>query len=244
MTRTPRQNIVGTPISVQIIKGLSLTETVLENTDALIQSAADPALAGKALSDDKPAEGQDTLYIGNGTDVSSGTGTGEKLELPQTGITGKPGFAKPASVRYLPTRMELQIPSLNVSGNILSVERIDGTYPVEWLGMDLGLLADTALPGRGNAVIAAHNTVSSDEYGPFALIAELEPGDRFFVRDDANQILIFEVYSNEKIGAYDFDALFGIAGQYDSTVTLLTCEDERAEGGYASRRIVSAKQIG
>ncbi len=92
-------------------------------------------------------------------------------------------------------------------------------------------------------MIAAHNTVSFDEYGPFALIMSLEQGDRFFIRDRENRILIYEVYSNEKIGAYDHEALFTAAGMYDSTVTLLTCEDERPEGGYASRRIVSAKQV-
>ena len=139
--------------------------------------------------------------------------------------------------------MELQIPSLDVCAEIFSVEQINGYYPVEWLEMASGLLADTSLPGKGQSVIAAHNTVSSDEYGPFALIAELDEGDRFFIRDEENRLLIFEVYANEKIDAYDYEGLFSAAGQYDSTVTLLTCEDERAEGGYASRRIVSARQI-
>ena len=109
--------------------------------------------------------------------------------------------------------------------------------------MDAGLLEGTALPGDGLTVLAAHNTLSHEKYGPFALISALEEGERIFVRDENDSIMIFEVYSNAKIEASDVPGLFAAASEYDPSLTLLTCEDEMITGGYASRRIVSARKI-
>ena len=166
--------------------------------------------------------------------------------LPDTGITGKVKNSiakKPASVQYKPANMELQIPSLGVTSDIVFVDSIDNYYPVEWLGMDSGLLEGTSLPGEGFSVIAGHNTLSSDTLGPFALIFSMEIGDHFFIRREDNKLMIFEIFSNEKISKYDFESLYKIGYSCDNTVTLLTCEDEQTEGGYASRRIVTAKMI-
>ena len=166
------------------------------------------------------------------------------LELPLTGITGLTNTDMKASVKYTPVDMELQIPMLDVTSKIVSVEPdADGVYPVTWLGMDAGLLSGTSLPGEGISVIAAHNTLNAEEYGPFALIATLAEGDRFFISREDEGLMVFEVYANEKIGASDVDELYQTASLYGSTVTLLTCEDERPEGGYASRRIVSAREV-
>ena len=160
-------------------------------------------------------------------------------ELPKTGLSAKPA-AKPAAVKYPGTGMELLIPSLGVTSSIVTVDFTDGEYQVEWLGMDAGLLEGSALPGKGLSVIAAHNTLGKEEYGPFARLAELNPGDRFFVRS-AEGLKIFTVYANEKIGARDGAALRAAASRHENTLTLLTCADEQPGGGYASRRIVSAK---
>lgn len=171
---------------------------------------------------------------------------GELAVLPETGITLKNGFSrdsKPASLEYKPVRMELQLPSLDVSGEIVSVEHDENGYPIQWLEMNVGLLADADMPGEGFSVLAAHNTLDADTFGPFALIKAFRPGDRIFIRTDDNSLMIFEVYSNEKINEYDFEALYQQGSIYDNTVTLLTCEDERPEGGYINRRIVSARKI-
>ena len=159
-------------------------------------------------------------------------------ELPKTGLTVAQSV-KPESVKYQRIGMELMIPSLDVTAQIVSVDHEDGGYPVEWLGMDAGLLDGSALPGEGISVIAAHNTINKEEYGPFALLAKLQPGDRFFVRK-GETLKSFTVYANEKIGAADTAALERIASRHEKSLTLLTCEDERQEGGYASRRIVAA----
>ena len=167
-------------------------------------------------------------------------------ELPKTGITNASAsrsLNRLMSVSYQPMSMDLLIPGLNVESSIVMIEPVDGVYPVELLGNDSGLLAGTARPGEGLSVIAAHNTLDADEYGPFALIGTLEKGDRFFVRNEEGELMIFEVYTNEKIGSHDGAALYQAASQYSNTITLLTCEDERPEGGYASRRIVTARMI-
>ena len=167
-------------------------------------------------------------------------------ELPETGITTVNGFDRanmPASVSYVPTNMMLQIPTLNIMSSIVEIEPEDGRYPVEWLGFEAGLLEGTAKPGEGISVLAAHNTLNKSDYGPFALIMEMDEGDRFFVSDEDGSILIFQVYANEKIGSHDYDALWNVASEFGNTVTLLTCEDERAEGGYASRRVIAARRV-
>ena len=49
---------------------------------------------------------------------------------------------------------------------------------------------------------------------------------------------------NTKISEYDFDGLQRISETDDNSLTLITCEDERVEGGYANRRIIAARPIG
>ena len=97
-----------------------------------------------------------------------------------------------------------------------------------------------ALPGSGISVISAHNTLNKEEFGPFAAIRQLNDGDIIFVRKPNGELIRFQIYANMKIEADDFDSLRQAASSYENTLTLLTCEDERPEGGYASRRIVSA----
>lgn len=166
-------------------------------------------------------------------------------ELPKTGIngTGIVTAEKPASVNYKPVNMELQIPGLNVFSEIVTVPVTDEGYAVAWLGNDAGLLEGSALPGEGISVIAGHNTLNAEEFGPFAAIRQMDEGERFFVMNTKGKLMTFEVYANEKIGSHDTEALRKAALVYDNTLTLLTCEDELPEGGYASRRIVSAKYI-
>ena len=166
-------------------------------------------------------------------------------ELPKTGISGMNYSVsqKPASVNYRPVYMELQIPTLNIISNIVNIDLVDGSYPVEWLGGNVGVLQYTNLPGEGVSVIAGHNTLDADEYGPFALISTLGQGERIFVRTGDNQLMAFEVYANEKINKNDVSGLMETAARYENTVTLLTCEDESPDGGYANRRIVSARII-
>ena len=164
-------------------------------------------------------------------------------ELPRTGLAGTAAGRRPSSVRYRDLELLLQVPSLDLSTEILSVPLQDGTYPVEWLGTKAGLLAETDLPGEGHSVIAAHNTLNADEFGPFALLGALREGDLFFIQDSRGNMLTYRVFDSDKITETDVEALIRTAERFENTVTLLTCEDERSEGGYASRRIVTAHLI-
>ena len=140
--------------------------------------------------------------------------------------------------------MKLSIPDVIAESSIVMVEPdADGVYPVEWLGMQSALLAGSALPGQGHSIIVGHNTLNTEEYGPFALLSTLEEGDRIFISGSNDQLMIFQVYANEKIGSHDIESLYKVSAAFENTVTLLTCEDEMLTGGYASRRIVSAKLI-
>lgn len=165
-------------------------------------------------------------------------------ELPKTGITAPKGEAMPLSMNYKPLNMELQIPGLNIISKIVTIPQTEKGYPVEGLGMDAGLPEGFPLPGEGVSVIAGHNTLNADEFGPFAAIRQLNKGDLIFVRDAKGKLMAYEVYGNEKIGSHDVYALERTASLYENTLTLLTCEDELPGGGYASRRIVSAKLTG
>ena len=164
-------------------------------------------------------------------------------EMPKTGfstrgITALP--AKPLSVNYKMTNFILEIPSLSVSADIVDVPFMDDEYPVTWLDANVGMLEGSAKPGEGTCVITGHNHLSTMEAGPFAFIQYLEKGDKLFVVDKWGQMKSFTVYANEKIAETDIAGFEQIAAAYENSMTLITCEDERAEGGYASRRIIAA----
>lgn len=163
-------------------------------------------------------------------------------EWPKTGLTGKISN-KPASVSYQPLNIELIIPSLDLYTEIVSLDIVDGEWQIEWLGENVGLLQGTQFPGEGLSIIAGHNTLNQYEYGPFALLAGMEMGDRFFIRMNDGVLKIFEVCANEKIDSHDIAALYEASSGYDSVIALMTCEDELPEGGYANRRIIVGKEI-
>ena len=144
-------------------------------------------------------------------------------------------------IEYEDTGMILEIPSLSVSAEIVVAPFIDGAYSVYWLGNTAGLLEGTALPGQGPSVIAAHNHLSKSESGPFVMLQYLKLGDKIFVMDQDGGMQSFTVYENTKIAEDDVSGLTALARGHDRPLLLLTCEDERAEGGYANRRIIAAE---
>jgi LPXTG-site transpeptidase (sortase) family protein len=165
-------------------------------------------------------------------------------ELPATGFSSlRPTVLpeQPKDLRYEPVRMHLMLPMLDRDVELVTMPREGNSWAAAWLGSDAGILEGSALPGEGVSVIAGHNTLNDTDYGPFALLAALDIGDVLYVRRSDGELLRFTVYLNEKIGAGDADALQKSALVYENTLTLLTCEDALPEGGYASRRIVSAK---
>ena len=93
-------------------------------------------------------------------------------------------------------------------------------------------------------LLTGHNHLNTTEAGPFALLDTLKDGDRIFVTDPENNLQIFEVYLNTKIEETDFAGLWHVSETDAKSMTLITCEDEQADGSYANRRIVAARPIG
>lgn len=168
-------------------------------------------------------------------------------ELPKTGFsTVHPTVlsAQPKEISYKPENIVLQIPSLDLKADIVSVPYADGEYPVEWLDMQVGMLEGSAKPGEGYTVLTGHNTLNSTEVGPFAFLSFLEEGDMIFLLNRYNELKPYTVYAVEKISATDSASLERIACMNKNSLTMITCEDELPEGGYASRRLVAAKPVG
>lgn len=167
----------------------------------------------------------------------------EMQELPRTGFSARSPqvlAAKPLSINYVHTGLVLQIPSLDVSADIVQVPFGDDEFPVQWLGGSAGLLQGSARPGEGVSVLTGHNHLSGTEAGPFAFLLQLEPGTKLFVLEENGGIIPFTVIRSELVAAEDVSALETIIDQFENALTLLTCENERAAGGYADRRVVIA----
>ena len=160
-------------------------------------------------------------------------------ELPGTGFSAVHAESlpeKPAAVNYRPTGMTLQIPSLDVQVEVLEIPYTDGEYPVTWLGASAG-----SLEGYEH-MFAAHNHLNTTEAGPFARISLLEDGTRIFLTDGAGELTVYEVYANLRLEPTEFAAV-AEETERSAAIALITCEDERATGGYASRRVVFAKPV-
>ncbi len=168
----------------------------------------------------------------------------EGIALPKTGFsTASLLLEKPMDLNYKPLKRTLEIPSVSVSSEIVSVPFAGGEYPVTWLGADAGLLEGSALPGKGQSVLTGHNHLNTTEAGPFANLNSITAGDRIFVRNERGNLQVFVVYANMKVAENDISGVNRIIASDPQSLTLITCEDERPEGGYANRRVVAAKPL-
>ena len=166
----------------------------------------------------------------------------EDCKLPATGFSSVRPTAlseQPAALRYEPVRMRLMLPTLEEDIELVTLPREGNTWAADWLGADAGILEGSDIPGRGMAVIAAHNTLNDTTYGPFAMLATMEKGDRIFVTGGDGELLSFEVYANELVEPDGLAAIEALAEE--NALVLLTCENEAIGGGYLNRRAVFAK---
>ena len=192
-----------------------------------------------------------TIYGGYEVRRSSDSGSGQAFfrfpmgmeELPRTGLSSRsPQFSerKPLSLNYAQTGLVLQIPSLDVSADVVQVPFEGDEYQVQWLGDSAGLLQGSARPGEGVSVLTGHNHLSGTEAGPFAFLSQLEPGTKIFVIKENAEIISFSVIRSESVAAEDISGLETIVNQFENALALVTCENERFSGGYADRRVVIA----
>ena len=150
---------------------------------------------------------------------------------------------QPKNVSYRPLRMRIQIPVLNTEAELVTIPFTENSWPVEWLGNHAGVLEGSEVPGKGISIVAAHNTLNNMEYGPFALLSTLAVNDTIFINAPDGSMQLFRVYANELIAPDGIAQLMSIASDADNVLFLVTCEDERPEGGYAGRRVVAAKPL-
>ncbi len=183
--------------------------------------------------------GRPIYYIGDGTTLFGSGNT-----LPATGFPTRiqvPLSVKPANINYETLSMRIQIPAINVDVELTGVPEVDGTWAVEWLANQAGLLSGSAMPGEGYAMIAAHNHLNTMEIGPFAMLFSLEENDRIFVNTADDGLQIYSVYANELLEPDDMQKMASIAQSEENSIILVTCENEMVEGGYMNRRAVFAK---
>lgn len=165
-------------------------------------------------------------------------------QLPATGFSAfhvTPLRERPQSLAYGTTGLTLQIPVLDVMESVISVPVEDGSYPVEWLDRNIGLLEGSALPGEGITVLTGHNHLNTMEAGPFVFIGTLEYNDRLFITNENNDLQSFKVYANYKVSSREFVTI--LDDLKENSLVLITCEDEAVEGGYVNRRIIFAEPI-
>lgn len=164
--------------------------------------------------------------------------------LPATGFSAEhvtPLRERPQELSYGNTGLTLQIPGLDVAEPILTLPEENGSFPVEWLGRNIGLLEGSAKPGEGITVLTGHNHLNTAEAGPFLFLGTLSEGDKVMVSNVRDELISFKVYGNYKISTDDFGSIIDYLKE--NTLVMITCEDESAEGGYINRRVILAEPL-
>ncbi len=149
------------------------------------------------------------------------------------------GFSLPPgtvnSITHQGVATQLFIPRLNLNSNVTLAPIEDQTWKVADLAQKVGHLEGTAPPGSdSNIVLAAHVTLSSGEYGPFAGLGQLTAGDDLYVYS-GQEIFRYQVDGNQKVDRTAIDITYPTeTGQ----ITLITCNNWSAEEGRYMERLV------
>ena len=170
----------------------------------------------------------------------------DRCSLPATGILSAASAAisdMPQDISYNKSGLTVQIPSLSVEAEIVTVPFTENEWPVNGLGARAGLLEGSAFPGEGYSIIAGHNTLNRDEVGPFGGLAAMKENDKIFVNGSRGNTLRYSVYANELIEPDDFGTIADIAEQNPGSLILVTCENESLDGTYLNRRVIFAEPL-
>ena len=168
-------------------------------------------------------------------------------ELPASGFT-------PNMVTNLPTQsagfytsfsnLYLEIPSLQISADIIGVPKINDKWEVSWLGDRLGFLEGTTFPTwNGNSGITGHVYDANGMPGVFHDLKDLKWGDEVLVHA-YGQVYVYEVRTVERyVHPGDTSSVY----QHEDFpwLTLITCRDyDEESNSYGSRVVVRAVQTG
>ncbi|NMA11979.1 MAG: sortase [Chloroflexi bacterium] len=165
------------------------------------------------------------------------------IPLPMTGFSIYRNFlpSKPMELSYVSLGMELQLPLLDVTTQLVWVPLTDNHWEVEGLEDRGGVLEGSAIPGEGVSMIAAHNHLTNQRIGPFLFIGNLKENDRIFVRKSNGELIEFVVRYNALYKPNEFAEVSEKAFEYDKTLVLITCENESYNGSYLDRRVIFAE---
>lgn len=211
----------------QLIRIVSLAPLMASRTDQTVDEPLSVAVEPQA---ETPAEVTESNILASP----------EQAEMAR-------GFAIPDgavdSVTQAGLANRLVIPKLNVDSPIVLSPIENQTWKVDHLGQDkVGHLEGTAPAGSGsNMVVAAHVTVSAGVYGPFAGLAQLEPGDEVIVYDEGRQYR----YIVDGYQLVDRTAVEVTNPTDRGQITLITCSNwDHNEQRYVERLIVTGHLSG
>jgi len=95
------------------------------------------------------------------------------------------GEQKPDDQVLGSTVLRIRIPALGLDSVVKRVSYIQGAWDISNLGMEVGWLETTPLPGlSGNTVLVGHLNMKGGAQGPFYHLVQLEPGMEVVVNFD------------------------------------------------------------
>lgn len=162
-------------------------------------------------------------------------------QLPAT------GFA-PGIITALPLQTEsytiesglwIEIPSLNVSEEIVGVPLNDSQWDVTWLNDQIGWLQGTTYPTwNGNSALTGHVYDSNGLPGPFVNLGNLRYGDTIIIHLNGQQY----IYSVRATMSVTPSSTYWLTRHEDyAWITLVTCQHyNEASNSYDYRRVVRA----
>jgi LPXTG-site transpeptidase (sortase) family protein len=187
----------------------------------------------------EPRDGSDDVSLPGTGDGSVGGLNNEAAIWP----VSEPGTVKGISLpSNLPTDntsvVRVIIPSIHLDSLVKNAPFSGKTWDVDGLGMNVGWLEKTSLPGLGgNTVLAGHLTLDNTSIGPFRYLLYLQPGAEIRVYTQKS-IYLYQV--DFQIRAETKDAAI-VKNTSEPRLTLITCSQwDRNAKEYKARRAVVA----
>jgi LPXTG-site transpeptidase (sortase) family protein len=148
------------------------------------------------------------------------------------------GISLPANRSDYTSVVRITIPSIHLDTLVKNAPFTGKTWDVEQLGMNVGWLENTSLPGKGgNTVLAGHLTLDNTSIGPFRYLLYLQPGAEIRVYTEKS-IYLYQVDYQLRAEVNDAKVLQDTS---KPRLTLITCSQwDRSSKEYKSRRAVVA----
>lgn len=163
----------------------------------------------------------------------------QAVQLPATGFPPDRTTTlkiQPAEKAYADLQeLQLEIPGLGVSSEIVGVARSGDGWDTTWLWDRVGYLEGSAFPTwQGNTALAAHVYLPNGNPGPYFGLDRLRFGDRIYLHAWGQKYL-YEVRRIRQVLPGDLSVL---AHEDLDWITLITCKDFDPQTSKFNRRLV------